>query len=182
MTPFVLKTILIATMAHLSDLYPNGLTGPVVSFPPLGNVPHVRPTSVEGTVTLVQGGKAVTIIPFGSKVARSFAAHGPLARGGYFPGVIEYMGEGVGYLISDLRAGDIVDLHFVRVGKYDRVIAIQLLERPAGKVPPSRVKLWRDGERYHDIRNALIAKRNFGTPLPKFLQPSVDPPFPSKKK
>ena len=179
--PLVLTDILLAMVLHLSDLYPNGLTGPVVSFAPLGHVPHVRPTSLEGKITAKQGGKAITILPFNTDTPLTFTAYGPLARKGFFPGSIQSGGESLGYLLDDVQVGDSVDLHLVRVGKYDRVIAVQIFDRPKGKVPPSRVKLRPEGQRYHDARNALIANKKFGTPLPKFLQPDTRPLFPPDK-
>ena len=124
----------------------------------------VNPDSGTGS----EAGKSITIFDLDAKRQVKLYPHGPLARGGFFPDA--NWTEANGYLISDVKVGDIVDLNIVKVGEFYRAFTVQIFERPGGLVPPSRFKLRKEGERYHDMRNASIANEKFGVPLPEFMR------------
>lgn len=178
--PLVLTEVLLVVVVHLGDLYPNGPAGPFVSFVPFGRVRHVQPNYVDGRVTGTQGGKAITLIPAGRDKPLTFTAYGPLARGGFYPGTES--SEAKGYLIGDVEIGDTVELRTVRVGDNERVLTVQIVERPNGKIPPSRIKLYPDGKRYHEVNQAILDHKKFGTPLPEHLRPKTGPILPPPDK
>ncbi len=159
MTSLVVPPLL-ALFTILGDLYPNGFTAPRLTV--------AQADSVCGRVISREGDKSITIFDLDGERRVKLCAHGPLARGGFFPDA--NWTEANGYLIRDVKVGDIVDLKIVKVGEFYRAYTVQIFERPGGLVPPSRFKLRKEGERYHDMRNATIANQKFGVPLPEFMR------------
>ncbi len=86
------------------------------------------------------------------------------------------------YLLADLLVGDYVHLDTIIENKQTYCVAITISERPGGLIPAGQVV---SKERtYHEVRNAIIALRDKGTPIPEHLQPKfpiAEPPPINKK-
>ncbi len=72
------------------------------------------------------------------------------------------------YLLSDVKVGDIVDLRTFVENKQTYCVSICIDERPGGLVPAGQVLAKK--KTYHEVRNAQIALRDKGTPIPDHLK------------
>ena len=107
---FLVIPPVVALFTILGDIYPNGLSAPPLTV--------AQADSICGRVISRVAGKSITIFDLDAKRQVKLYAHGPLARGGFFPDA--NWTEANGYLISDVKVGDIVDLNIVKVGEFYR--------------------------------------------------------------
>ncbi len=103
-------------------------------------------------------------------------AHDCLAAGK----VHKLVGHPCSYLLSDLKPGDIVALDTYVENKQTYCVAIQIFERPGGLVPPGQIV--NKKKPYHEVRNADIAFRDKGTPIPEHLKPKMPALLPTPDK
>jgi len=75
------------------------------------------------------------------------------------------------YLLSDVKVGDIVDLRTFVENKVTYCVSICIHERPGGVIPAGQVV--HKERTYHEVRNAKIALRDKGTPIPEHLKPKT---------
>jgi len=72
------------------------------------------------------------------------------------------------YLLSDVRVGDLVDLRTYVENKVTYCVSICIDERPGGLIPAGQVV--EKKQPYYEWRNADIALRDNGTPIPDHLK------------
>jgi len=174
---FLVIPPVVALFTILGDIYPNGLSAPPLTV--------AQADSICGRVISREAGNSITIFDLDAKRQVKLYAHGPLARGGFFPDA--NWTEANGYLISDVKVGDIVDLNIVKVGEFYRAFTVQIFERPGGLMPPSRFKLRKEGERYHDIATRASRTRSSASrcpslePVPELGRPAPDSDFKLRK-
>lgn len=118
----------------------------------------VRIVAVDGTISAYKRTE---------RPLRKFAASPALAAGGYSCD----HGEALSYRLWDVQVGDEVE---VEGHSYDgawRCVAIKILARPGGRVPPSELAdkstLPAGHPRWHETANAYQDWRERGIPLPK---------------
>ncbi len=98
------------------------------------------------------------------KCVTTYPAHDRLAAGT----VHKCVTPGFSYLLTDVRAGDIVLVETFIEAKITYCVAICIHERPGGTIPPGQ--LVRKTKPYHEVRNAKIALRDMGTAIPEHLK------------
>ena len=136
----------------------------------------VRKTDFSPTETVHVGGTVVAVtkdaITMGpeKKAVTVYPAHDRLAEGKFQTSV----SAGTSYLLTDVKVGDYIWLETVVVNEQTFCISISIWERPGGLVPPGQV-VEKGLKTYHTVRNADIAFRDKGTPVPDHLKPK----FPS---
>ena len=132
--------------------------------------------SAEGTVLAVT--KDSILITMEKGPPATFPFHDFLAAGK----VHKQVRPATSYLASDVRVGDFVDLDTIVENKQTFCVAINIWERPGGSIPAGQVIAKK--ETYHEVRNADIAFRDKGTPVPEHLKPTFPalPPPPDKVK
>ncbi len=130
-------------------------------------------THVGGTVVAVTK-DAITMGP-DKKAVTVYPAHDRLAAGKFQTSV----SAGTSYLLTDVKVGDIVWLETVVVNEQTFCISIQISERPGGLVPPGQI-VEKGLKTYHAVRNAEIAFRDKGTPVPEHLKPMFPDTLPKE--
>ncbi len=97
----------------------------------------------------------------------SFPFHDRLAAGGVHKKVC----AATAYLVSDIKVGDIVISGLMTENKQVFCVDLSIRERPDGLVPPCQLSEKKCP--YHECRNAEIAFRDKGTPIPEHLKPVI---------
>ena len=139
-----------------------------------------RPTAFKRHDTLMVTGTVLAITKDAILMTRekmgpcTFPMHDCLAAGK----VHKLVNDGNAYLLSDVKVGDNVSIDTIEENKQSFCVAIQIWERPGGLIPPSHNV--NKKMPYHEIRNADIAFRDKGTPIPEHLKP-VLPAVPKAK-
>lgn len=130
-----------------------------------------RKTDFDFTETVSVGGAVLAVTkdsillsPEGQKPT-TYPAHDRLAAGT----VHKMAREARSYRLADVKAGDFVRLDTIVENKQTFCVAIQIWERPNGLVPAGQVD--DKVNPYHKVRNADIAFRDKGTPVPEHLKP-----------
>ncbi len=119
------------------------------------------------TILLTTEGKAPTAYPF----------HDCLAAGK----IHKLVTDPRSYLASDVKVGDVVSISTHVENKQVFCVEISIWERPGGLVPPGQIV--NKKMPFHERRNADIALRDKGTPIPEHLKPvAPTAPPPDKKK
>ena len=142
----------------------------------------IRKTDFSPTETVHVGGTvaavtkdAITMGP-DQKAVTVYPAHDRLAAGKFQTSV----SAGTSYLLTDRKVGDYIWLETVVENKQTFCIAIQITERPGGLVPPGQV-VEKGLKTYHTVRNADIAFRDKGTPVPEHLKPMFPSLLPNEE-
>ena len=106
------------------------------------------------------------------KKPASYPFHDRLVAGTVHKKVV----EANSYRVSDIKAGDFVSLGLVKENNQDYCVDLAIRERPGGLIPAGQVV---DKERpWYQWKNAQIAFRDKGTPIPEHLKPRAPPPPP----
>ncbi len=124
-------------------------------------------TATKDAVTLSLSGGPVTIYP----------VHDCLAAGKYHAKVYSARS----YRLQDVEPGDLLFFGTIVENKITYCVDFTIRERPGGLVPPPQIIDKK--QPYHDRRNAEIAFRDKGTPIPEHLKPVLPtaPPLDKKK-
>ena len=142
-------------------------------------VKPVRKTAFDVSETISIGGTVIAVtkdsvlLSPDKKALTTYPAHDCLASGK----VHKMVSAGRSYRLSDVQAGDFVWLDTIVENKQTFCVAIQIWERPGGLVPPGQV-LEKGEKTYHTVRNADIAFRDKGTPIPEHLKPKFPDELP----
>ena len=136
---------------------------------------EVRETNfVGGTVLTVNKDSIMIVEP--RKPPVNYPFHDRLASGT----VQKKANESHSHFVSDIKVGDIVTLGIVDENKQKFCIDLSIYERPGGEIPPTQVV---DKERpWYKFRNAEIAFRDKGIPIPEHVKPilNLPPPIPKE--
>lgn len=84
-----------------------------------------------------------------------------------------------GYRVRDVEIGDVVNMTIVLYRKVAFCETIWICERPGGLVPESQKPYGLHP--YHENRNAMIANRDHGVPIPSHLEVKLVPSIASDK-
>jgi len=135
-------------------------------------VQPVRKTAFDVSETICVGGtvlattKDTIMLAHDNKVPTPYPVHDCLAAGK----VHKLVSPGRSYLLADVKIGDFVWIDTIAENKQIYCVAIQIWERPGGLVPAGQV-IEKGAKTYHTVRNADIAFRDKGTPIPEHLKP-----------
>lgn len=77
--------------------------------------------------------------------------------------------EGTSFKVSDIKVGDLVALGVITENKHVFCVDISISERPGGLLPPGQIV--NKDRPWYQWRNAEIAFRDKGTPIPEHLKP-----------
>lgn len=130
-----------------------------------------RKTAFKFNETIPIGGKVLAVTKDSILIAKdkeppmTYPAHDCLAAGK----VHTLVRPETSYLLVDLKPGDTVFLDTIMEGKQTFCVSIQITERPGGLIPAGQ--LVDEKLPYHEMRNAQIAFREKGTPIPDHLIP-----------
>ena len=129
-----------------------------------------RKTSFNGTEldtamgTVLAVTKDSILMTLEKGVPKTFPMHDFLAAGK----VHKLVTPANSYLLSDVKVGDIVDLRTFVENKVTYCVSICIWERPGGLIPAGQVV--EKKQPYYEWRNAYIAFRDKGTPIPDHLK------------
>jgi hypothetical protein len=132
-----------------------------------------RKTSFNFGGTELIGGKVLAVTKDSILIApergkpTTYPAHDFLASGK----VHEKVRPANSYLLSDVKVGDYVHLDTIVENMQTFCVAISISERPGGLIPAGQVVA--KERTYHEVRNAIIALRDKGTPIPEHLKPKI---------
>ena len=114
---------------------------------------------------------SILISPEG-KPPVSYPFHDRLASGTVHKKVV----EATSYKVSDIEAGDFVNLGLIAENKQNYCVDLNIVERPGGRIPAGQIV---DKNRpWYQWVNAEIALRDKGIPIPEHLKPRAPPPPP----
>lgn len=165
----MLAVLLLATLSPVGDRE-------IAPMPREKKVPmrlvYERPFDYEGEVMAVSKSSITvrgrdTCDRVGPDIIREFAAGKHLAKGEQDPD------ESVNsdYRLSDVKKGDKVHLVLRASGDDDLCLAIRIMRRPGGEVPPAPFEPSDVPHKYHLDMNAYQAHEERGIPLPPRLDP-----------
>jgi|GEM_PF-5545272 len=103
---------------------------------------------------------------------KSYPTHRRLSQGMY-----SYRAhDPIAYTIHDIKVGDSVSVYLCQEGKTDFCFALSIDRRPGGTIPESRnPRIYRS---YAEVTNALIALKETGKAIPRFVEPGKECEYP----